>query len=120
MQGTRDPAAWLAVPDAIRFQAERDWDAVRAALPPSSHARRAAELCELLGTEPLAPDAMLAQMATVRLARSAPGLSDRLFATHRVEIPVGGADERRPPPLGRRLHDARRDRPAPSRPRSGA
>ena len=34
-----------------------------------------AELCELLGTEPLAPDAMLAQMATVRLPRPAPDLS---------------------------------------------
>ncbi len=28
IQGTRDPAAWLAVPDAIRFQAERGWDLV--------------------------------------------------------------------------------------------
>src|SRR6185503_7125200 len=29
MQGTRDFAAWLTVPDAIHFQAERDWEAVR-------------------------------------------------------------------------------------------
>jgi len=90
-QGTRDPAAWLTVPDAIRFQAERDWDAVR------DRSRRLArdarrELCELLRTEPLAPDSMLAQMATVRLPRPSPELSQRLFARHRVEIPVGGPE----------------------------
>jgi isopenicillin-N epimerase len=91
-QGTRDPAAWLAVPDAIRFQADRDWDTVR----DRSHllaceARQ--ELCDLLGTELLAPDSMVAQMAAVRLPRPAPELSERLFARHRVEIPVGGAED---------------------------
>src|SRR6476620_1960313 len=80
-QGTRDPAAWLTVPDAIRFQAERDWDAVR----DRSHrlARDAGrELCELLRTEPLAPDSMVAQMATIRLPRPPPELSLRVFTRH--------------------------------------
>jgi isopenicillin-N epimerase len=91
-QGTRDPAAWLTVPDAIRFQAERDWDDVRERCRAlTREARR--ELCELFGAEPLAPDEMVAQMAAVRLPRSAPELCDRLFAEHRVEIPVGGADD---------------------------
>ena len=92
LQGTRDPAAWLAVPDAIRFQAERDWDPVRNRCRALTRDARA-ELCELLGTEPLAPDAMLARMATVRLPHSAPGLSDDLFTRHRVEVPVGGAED---------------------------
>jgi isopenicillin-N epimerase len=91
-QGTRDPAAWLTVPDAIRFQADRDWDDVRERCRAlTREARR--ELCELFGAEPLAPDEMVAQMAAVRLPRSAPELCDRLFAEHRVEIPVGGADD---------------------------
>ena len=90
-QGTRDPAAWLAVPDAIRFQAEHDWDSIRERCRRLTREARV-ELCELLGTEPIAPDAMLAQMATVRLRRSAPGLSDRLFARDRVEIPLAGAE----------------------------
>jgi isopenicillin-N epimerase len=86
-QGTRDPAAWLTVPDAIRFQAERDWDAVR------DRSRRLArdarrDLCELLGTEPLAPDPMLAQMAAVRLPRPMLDLSERLFTRQRIEIPL--------------------------------
>ena len=90
-QGTRDPAAWLAVPDAIRFQAERDWDGVR------ERCRRVAldarrELCDLLGTEPLAPEAMVVQSATVRLPDPAGDLAERLFARHRVEIPVGGPE----------------------------
>jgi isopenicillin-N epimerase len=89
MQGTRDPAAWLAVPDAIAFQAERDWADVRArSRLLAREARR--ELCELLGTEPLAPEEMLGQMATVRLPQGDPTLSDRLFSRHRIEIPVGG------------------------------
>jgi isopenicillin-N epimerase len=90
-QGTRDPAAWLTVPDAIGFQAERDWEAVRERCRRlAREARR--ELCELTGTEPLAPESMLAQLATVRLPRPAPDLSERLFARHRVEIPVHGGD----------------------------
>ena len=88
-QGTRDPAAWLTLPDAIRFHADRDWDSVR------DRSRRLArearnELCDLLRTEPLAPDSMLAQMATVRLPRPCPDLSDRLFTHHRVEVPIAG------------------------------
>jgi isopenicillin-N epimerase len=90
-QGTRDPAAWLAVPDAIRYQAERDWHGVRErCFELTREARR--ELCKLLGTDPLAPEAMLGQMASVRLPRPDPGLRDRLFANHRVEIPVTGTD----------------------------
>jgi isopenicillin-N epimerase len=90
-QGTRDPAAWLAVPEAIRFQAERDWDDVRDRCRRLAHEARR-ELCALLGREPIAPDTMVAQMTTVRLPHAADGLSDRLFERHRVEIPVDGKE----------------------------
>ena len=91
MQGTRDPAAWLAVADAIRYQAERDWDAVRERCRALTREVRV-ELCELTGTEPLAPEEMLGQMASVRLPRPDLGLRDRLFTSHRVEVPVAGPD----------------------------
>ena len=91
-QGTRDPAAWLTVPDAIRFQTEHNWDAVRdRSRRLAREARR--ELCNLLGTEPIAPDPMTAQMAAVRLSRPAPELCEALFTRHRVEIPVTGAEK---------------------------
>jgi isopenicillin-N epimerase len=86
-QGTRDPSAWLAVPDAIEFQTERDWDEVRdRSRRLAREARR--ELCDLLGTEPVAPDSMVTQMAAARLPCPAPDLSDRLFRQHQVEIPA--------------------------------
>jgi isopenicillin-N epimerase len=91
-QGTRDPAAWLAVPDAIRFQQERSWEEVRDRCRDLTREARA-ELQGLVRTQSLAPDSMLAQMATVRLPRPAPDLSDRLFTRYRIEIPVGGAQE---------------------------
>ena len=51
---------------------------------PATHA---ATLCDLLGTEPLAPDSMVAQMATVRLPRPRPDLSSGSSTHHRIEIP---------------------------------
>ena len=87
MQGTRDCAAWLAVPDAICYQAERDWNEVRARC--RALARRARdELTALTGTEPLAPPEMLAQMASVRVPGAGRDLSARLFAENRIEVPV--------------------------------
>jgi selenocysteine lyase/cysteine desulfurase len=80
------------VPDAIHFQAERDWDAVRERCRRlTAEARR--DLCDLVRTDQLAPDSMIAQMACVRLPRPAPDLSERLFTRHRVEIPVGGPEK---------------------------
>jgi isopenicillin-N epimerase len=85
-QGTRDSAAYLTVPAAITFQREHDVREERVAL-----AREArGELCALLGTEPLAPDAQILQMASVRLPEPQLDLSQRLFDEHRIEIPTMG------------------------------
>jgi len=85
-QGTRDAAAYLAVPDAIAFVQEHDERERCVEL-----AREARTLlCELLDTEPLAPDEMIRQMASVRLPDADPDLSRRLFDEHRIEIPTMG------------------------------
>jgi isopenicillin-N epimerase len=88
-QGTRDAAAYLSVPDAIAFQAERNWDDVSAGcVAACREARR--ELCELLGTEPIAPEETVLQMASVRLPEGTDGerLARLLWEEHRIEIPV--------------------------------
>jgi selenocysteine lyase/cysteine desulfurase len=48
------------------------------------------ELCALLGTEPIAPEAQILQMASVRLPDVQPDLSQRLFDEYRIEIPTMG------------------------------
>ena len=89
LQGTRDAAAYLTVPDAIAFQRERAWDDVQARCRALTLEARS-ELCALLGTEPIAPAEMLLQMASVRLPHADVGLELRLFDEHRIEIPVMG------------------------------
>src|SRR5581483_6729900 len=83
-QGTRDAAAYLSVPAAIEFfRAHDDRDRCVAL---AREARR--ELCAVLRTEPIAPEAMVLQMASVKLPVADPELSQRLFDEHRIEIPV--------------------------------
>lgn len=89
-QGTRDPAAYLSVPAAIRFQAEHDWPRVRA----ECHAllrearRRIEELTGLPGICPDTPE-WYAQMAAFALpVCDAGALQRRLWKEHRVEVPV--------------------------------
>lgn len=79
-QGTRDPSAFLAVREAIDFQAAHDWAAVR-------------ERCHVLladadfGLEPLT-DAFV-QMRGFRLEHDdPPALKRRLYDEHRIEVPI--------------------------------
>ena len=83
-QGTRDSSAYLTVPAAIEFVRKHDVRERCVAL--AREARR--DLCELLGTEPIAPESMVLQMASVRLPTPDMGLTQRLFDEHRIEIPV--------------------------------
>ena len=79
-QGTRDPAAHLAVPAAIRFMAEHDWPRVRA---------RCHELLASLELpfEPLTDD--YAQMRGYRVEhRDPPALKEWLYDEHRIEVPI--------------------------------
>jgi isopenicillin-N epimerase len=88
-QGTRDDAAYLSVPAAIAFQRENDWGAVRArCVALCREARR--ELCAVLGTEPIAPEEMVHQMASVQLPDDVDGaeLGRILWEEHRIEIPL--------------------------------
>lgn len=90
LAGTRDPAAYLTVPDAIDWQAARDWDAVRDRCHELAREARA-RLAELTGTEPLAPDSRehFAQMIATRLPDGdADEVQRRLHDDHRIEVPV--------------------------------
>ena len=89
--GTRDIAAFLAVPAAIQFQAENHWDDVRA----SCHqlvCKAQARICELTSLAPLhsQTDNWFAQMAAAPLPAGTDLaiLKTRLYDEYRVEVPL--------------------------------
>jgi isopenicillin-N epimerase len=92
-QATRDPAAYLSVPDAIAFQAERDWSSVRGECHELARLARQGIL-DLSGEAPLVADdpRWFAQMVSVPLPEcDTEVLKARLYDEYRIEIPVGHA-----------------------------
>lgn len=89
-QGTRDIAAYLAVPEAITFQRRNGWDGVRAAAHAlAGDARR--RIGAVTGLPPLSPDgaAWYAQMVSLPLpVRDPPAAQRRLLQAHGIEVPV--------------------------------
>jgi isopenicillin-N epimerase len=85
--GTRDPAAWLAVPAAISFQEEHDWGAVRArchALGVQARDR----LAELFDLEPLTPteDSFVQMLAAALPACDIWEVQSRLLDEYSIEV----------------------------------
>lgn len=87
-QGTRDIAAWLAVPAAIAFHRRPDVAARRA----GCHARAVAlmhRVAARTGLPPIAADDHFAQMVPLPVhTDDGDALRRRLFDRHRIEVPV--------------------------------
>jgi isopenicillin-N epimerase len=88
-QGTRDLAAFLSVPSAIRFQYEHRWDLVQQRC--HDLARQARDgINSITGLEAISPDTpeWFGQMATVRLPISTDAdiLKERLYNEYHLEV----------------------------------
>ena len=89
MQGTRDPAAWLAIPAAIEFRRQNDWWAV--ARDCSRLAQEtAARMVELTGLPPLStPEFCAPQMVAIPIPPcDTAWLKQALLDRYNIEIPV--------------------------------
>jgi isopenicillin-N epimerase len=88
--GTRDPAAALAVPTAIQFMREQDWENVR--LNCHRLLRQAIErVCDITDQLPLYPldSDFYSQMGIAPLPPCDPVvLKSRLYEEYKIEIPV--------------------------------
>ena len=89
-QGTRDLAAYLATPDAIEFQAARDWPLVRTGCHALvQHARL--RINALTGLAPICPDSTdwFVQMAAIRLPAIDFGrIGGQLWEHYHIEVPL--------------------------------
>ena len=87
-QGTRDLAAYLTVPAAIRFQGEYDWDAVRRRCHQLAVETRT-RIDALTGLAAISPDTWFTQFFAVRLPEcDLDVLQARLYDEHRIEAPL--------------------------------
>ena len=87
-QGTRDLAAFLAVPAAIQFQAKRNWPTHRARCHTMAMALMHS-VARRYNLAPIAQDQDFAQMAPMPVPhRDALALKNRLFDDFRIEVPV--------------------------------
>jgi isopenicillin-N epimerase len=89
MQGTRDPAAWLAVPAALAFRRDNDWWAVAADCRRLAQ-ETAARVAALTGLPALSsPEFSAPQMVAMPIPACDPlAVHDELLARYNIEIPV--------------------------------
>lgn len=89
MQGTRDPAAWLAVPAAIDFRRQHDWWSVAADCRRLAQ-ETAARLRELTGLAALSsPEFSAPQMVAMPVPEcDVVAIKELLLSRYHIEIPV--------------------------------
>jgi isopenicillin-N epimerase len=87
--GTQDLAAYLSVPEAIRFLQEHDWDTVRTKCHDLA-IETMHRLCELSGMSPIAMPRFFGQMIVAPLpaATDLTRLKDDLYEQYNIEIPL--------------------------------
>ena len=89
-QGTRDSSAFLAVPTAIDFQKEHNWDTVKKSCRELNRRTRN-RAYEIIHTDPICPNTeeWLGQMASVEVdVNNEQTLKDTLLETYKIEVPV--------------------------------
>lgn len=89
MQGTRDPAAWLAIPAAIAFRKQHDWWSVARDCARLAQ-ETAARMVELTGLQPLStPEFCAPQMVAMPIPPcDTAWLKRALLDRYNIEIPV--------------------------------